>query len=246
VTRIALIGDYNSAAKAHQAIPRALALACEAGECQCEWEWVHTSRLLADPSEQLAGFHGLWCVPASPYANTRGALAAIRFARETGRPFLGTCGGFQHALLEYAEAVWGVAQPAHAELDPNAVDPVIAPLACSLVDESGAIRVETGSRLGATYGVTTAIEEYHCRYGLNAAYNDRLMSGPLRVSARDADGEVRAIELDGHPFFIATLFQPERSALADRRHPLVKAFVAAAQDRAAAEPALHQTAGGSI
>lgn len=232
-TRIALIGDYNSAAKAHQGIPRALALACEAGERQCEWEWVHTSTLLEDPSEQLASFHGVWCVPASPYANTRGALAAIRFARETGRAFLGTCGGFQHALLEYAEAVWGVAQPAHAELDPGAVDPVITPLICSLVEESGAIRFETGSRLAAIYGVTTAIEEYHCRYGLSSRYRDRFASGPLRVSGRDAEGDVRAIELDGHPFFVATLFQPERSALADHRHPLVKAFVAAAHERAA-------------
>jgi CTP synthase (UTP-ammonia lyase) len=230
-TRIALIGDYNPAVKAHQAIPRALALACGAGEGQCEWEWVHTSTLLEDPSAQLAGFHGVWCVPASPYAHTRGALAAIRFARQTGRAFLGTCGGFQHALLEYAEAVWGVA-PGHAELDPAAVDPVIAPLACSLVEASGEIHFETGSRVAAIYGVTTAIEEYHCRYGLNPKYGDRLVSGPLRAGGRDAEGEVRAIELDGHPFFVATLFQPERSALAARTHPLVKAFVAATSLRA--------------
>jgi CTP synthase (UTP-ammonia lyase) len=231
-TRFALIGDYNSAAKAHQGIPRALVLACEAGERQCEWEWVHTSTLRQDPSEQLASFQGVWCVPASPYANTRGALAAIRFARETGRPFLGTCGGFQHALLEYAEAVWGVAQPAHAELDPDAIDPVIAPLACSLVEASGEIRFEMGSRVAAIYGVPTAIEEYHCRYGLSSGYSDRMASGPLRAVGRDAEGEVRVIELDGHPFFVATLFQPERSALADRRHPLVKAFVTAGHQRA--------------
>jgi CTP synthase (UTP-ammonia lyase) len=230
--RIALIGDYNSAAKAHQGIPRALMLARE-GQRGCEWDWLHTSTLLDDLSEQLAGFHGVWCVPASPYANTRGVLAAIRFARQTGRAFLGTCGGFQHALLEYAEAVWGVAQPAHAELDPDAVDPVIAPLACSLVEQSGEIRFERGSRLAAIYGVDAATEEYHCRYGLSSGYSDRLASGPLRVSGRDAEGEVRAIELDGHPFFVATLFQPERSALADRRHPLVSAFVASVHERAA-------------
>ena len=229
--RIALIGDYNSAAKAHQGIPRALKLACEADQRGCEWEWLHTSMLLDDPSEQLAGFHGVWCVPASPYANTRGALAAIRFARQTGRAFLGTCGGFQHALLEYAQAVWGVEQPAHAELDPDAVDPVIAPLACSLVEQAGEVRFEPGSRLAAIYGVTATIEEYHCRYGLSSSYSDRLASGPLRVGGRDGAGEIRAVELHGHPFFLATLFQPERSALADRRHPLVSAFVAAVHDR---------------
>ncbi len=150
--RIALIGDYNSAAKAHQGIPRALVLARE-GERGCDWDWLHTSTLLDDPSQQLAGFQRVWCVPASPYANARGALAAIRFARQTGRAFLGTCGGFQHTLLEYAEAVWGVAQPAHAELDPDAIDPVIAPLACSLVEQSGEIRFERGSWLAAIHGV---------------------------------------------------------------------------------------------
>ena len=228
--RIALIGDYNAVAKAHQAIPRALRLAGE-GEGGCEWVWIHTSTLLADPSEQLADFQGVWSVPASPYANTRGALAAIRFARQTGRAFLGTCGGFQHALLEYAEAVWGVAQPAHAELDPAAIDPVITPLACALVEQSGEIYLEKGSRLAAIYGVDAATEDYHCRYGLSPAYSDRLTSGPLRISGRDAAGDVRAIELDGHPFFVATLFQPERSALAGRKHPLVSAFVAAASQR---------------
>jgi CTP synthase (UTP-ammonia lyase) len=183
-----------------------------------------------DPSEQLARFSGIWCVPASPYANTRGALAAIRFARETGRPFLGTCGGFQHALLEYAEAVWGVERPRHAELDPGAVDPVIAPLVCSLVEQSGEIRIEAGTRLAAIYGTRTVIEEYHCRYGLSAPYRARLTSGPLRLSARDAGDDVRAVELDGHPFFVATLFQPERSALAGRSHPLISAFVRASTE----------------
>ncbi|HKY20796.1 MAG TPA: hypothetical protein VJM31_06215 [Vicinamibacterales bacterium] len=226
--QIALIGDYNAGVKAHQAIPLALMLACD-GHTACDWDWIHTSMLLDDPSEQLAAYQGVWCVPGSPYVNTKGALAAIRFARTTGRPFLGTCGGFQHALLEYAEAIWGVAHPAHAELDPAAADPIITPLACGLVEQSGEITFEKGSRLAAIYGTDAETEEYHCRYGLSPAYSSRLASGPLRVGARDAAGDVRAIELDGHPFFIATLFQPERSALADRRHPLVSAFVASLQ-----------------
>ena len=224
--RIALIGDYDSTVTAHQAIPRALTLERNGGN-PCEWEWVHTSTLTDDPREQLAAFDGIWCVPASPYANTGGALAAIRYARQTRRPFLGTCGGFQHALLEYAEAVWHVARPAHAELDPGAADPVIAPLACSLVEQSGAIHLETGTRLAAIYGTDPVTEQYHCRYGLSSSYASRLGSGPLRASARDGAGDVRGVELDGHPFFIATLFQPERSALTGRRHPLVEAFVAA-------------------
>jgi CTP synthase (UTP-ammonia lyase) len=59
---------------------------------------------------------------------------------------------------------------------------------------------------------SAATEEYHCRYGLSSGYMDRFASGPLRVSGRDTEAEIRAIELDGHPFLFATLFQPERSA----------------------------------
>jgi CTP synthase (UTP-ammonia lyase) len=224
--RIALIGDHDPAVKAHQAIPRALALAGAGDEA---WEWIHTTTIGDDAAERLRRFDGLWCVPASPYASTRGAISAIRFARETRRAFLGTCGGFQHAMLEYAEAVWGDERAAHAELDPLAHDPVIAPLACGLVEVTGDVLVEPGSRLAAIYRGEAASEGYHCSYGLSARHAARLASGPLRVAARDRTGEVRAVELDGHPFFFATLYQPERSALAGRAHPLVQAFVSAAR-----------------
>jgi CTP synthase (UTP-ammonia lyase) len=95
------------------------------------------------------------------------------------------------------------------------------------VEEYGDVFFIAGSRLAGFYGVSSALEGYHCRYGLNANYARHLDSGPLRVSARDAAGDVRAAELDGHPFFVGTLYQPERSGLDGRRHPLIAAFVAA-------------------
>jgi CTP synthase (UTP-ammonia lyase) len=226
--RIALIGDYQSSAVAHQAIPLALAIEAEGQPDPLSWAWVPTPDLGLDPAPVLAGFDGVWCVPATPYANTAGVLAAIRYAREEGRPFLGTCGGFQHAMLEYAEAVWGIVAPAHAELDPSAPAPVIAPLACSLVEVTGSIRLVPGSRLATIFGASDATEGYHCRYGLAPEYAALLEDGPLRVGACDAHGDVRAVELDGHPFFFATLFQPERAALTSRAHPLIAAFVEAA------------------
>ena len=224
--RVALIGDYDPAVTAHRAIPRALALS---GLSDDAWEWVPTTAIGDDPAKRLGAFRGLWCVPASPYASTSGALAAIRFARETGRAFLGTCGGFQHAMLEYAEAVWGLGNAAHAELDPDAHDPVIAPLACGLVEVTGDVILEPGSHLAAIYGTEAASEGYHCNYGLSPRHAARLATGPLKVAARDRTGEVRAVELDGHPFFFATLYQPERGALSGRAHPLVNAFVSAAR-----------------
>jgi CTP synthase (UTP-ammonia lyase) len=234
--RIALVGDYDPAVVAHQGIPLALGLAGDVDSPPLEWTWVHTSTLAGDVPARLAAFDGVWVVPASPYANTADAIAAIRFARERGIPFLGTCGGFQHALLEYAEAVWGVVSPAHAELDPDAPEPVIAALTCKLIEQGGSILFAPGSRLHALHGAET-VEGYHCGYGLNPTYAALLDDGPLRATGRDADGDVRAVELDGHPFFVATLYQPERSGLAGRPHPLIRAFADAARAHAAGRPA---------
>src|SRR5437879_482900 len=130
--RIALIGDFDPTAKAHQAIPVALRLAAEALQRVVEGIWIVTDSIQTDPAEQLADFAAIWCVPKSPYRSMNGALTAIRFARETGRPFLGTCGGFQHAVLEYARNVLGLYSADHMESNPEAEIPLITPLACSL------------------------------------------------------------------------------------------------------------------
>ncbi|HYG66413.1 MAG TPA: hypothetical protein VD838_02090, partial [Anaeromyxobacteraceae bacterium] len=208
MVRIALVGDRDPGVVAHRAVPEALRLAADAAGLRAEWTWRHTTTLDGDPAAALADADGVWVVPASPYASTAGALGAIRVAREGGIPFLGTCGGFQHALLEYAAAAWGVERPAHAELEPEAADPIVAPLACSLVEQTGAVRFAPASRLAILYGADRAVEGYHCSYGLSPRWAGRLDAGPLRATAWDDAGDVRAVELDGHPFFVATLFQP--------------------------------------
>jgi CTP synthase (UTP-ammonia lyase) len=224
--RIALVGDYNESVVAHRAIPIALSMAAEALNANVSWEWVHTRMIAGNVEQMLDPYAAVWCVPGSPYENERGAIAAIRFARETRRPFLGTCGGFQHAMLEYAESVWGI-DALHAESNPDANNALIAPLMCALVEVKGALHFEPGSRLEKIYGGTTATEEYHCSYGLNPEYASRLKVGSMKVAARDDEGSVRAVELDGYPFYVGTLFQPERAALRNQMPPIVKAFVAA-------------------
>lgn len=224
--RIGLIGDYDDAVLAHQAIPRALALAADAATASVESEWIPTEEI--QDASRVSVFDGLWCVPASPYRSLEGALRAIRFAREQGRPFLGTCGGFQHAILEYARHVLGWADAEHAETNPEAARPVITPLTCALVEKTDTIRFRQGSILADAYGCLEATEGYHCSYGINPAFLSAIVSGPLRVSAEDRAGEVRAVELEGHPFFVATLFQPERAALIGKTPPVVAAFVRAA------------------
>lgn len=224
--RLALVGDHDPSVVAHQAIPRAIAGAAAALGIRVAHEWVPTEEI--GDASRVAAYDAIWCVPASPYRSMDGALRAIRFAREHGRPFLGTCGGFQHAIVEYARNALGWADAEHAETSPDATRAVIAPLACSLVGERGRVRFAPGSRLAEAYGCAEAVEGYHCSYGLAPAFRASLVAGPLRVAAEDDAGDVRAVELDGHPFFVATLFQPERAALEGRRAPVVEALVRAA------------------
>lgn len=229
--RIGLVGDFNPNVLAHRAIPEALALAAKALVISVEPVWLATDKIEIGNAAALAGFDGLWCVPASPYASMDGALWAIRFARENGIPFLGTCGGFQHALIEYARNVAGIGDAEHAETNPDASNLVISPLACSLVEQTGTVRLKENSLIRKACGKAEIIEDYHCRFGLNPVFRERLAAGELQITGWDKTGEARAFELSGHPFFVATLFQPERSALHDQSHPLVCAFVAAAMGR---------------
>jgi CTP synthase (UTP-ammonia lyase) len=221
-----LIGDYDPDVVAHRAIPRALELSAEAAGVPTAFEWVPTDEIASD--ERIAAFDALWCVPASPYRSMDGALRAIRYAREHALPFLGTCGGFQHAVIEYARDVLGWRDAEHAETAPNAERLVVTPLECALVEARGTVRFHDGSRLRLAYGAAESTEGYHCRYGLNPAIRAALTAGPLRVTAEDDAGDVRAVELDAHPFFVATLFQPERAAVTGVVPPIVAALVNAA------------------
>jgi CTP synthase (UTP-ammonia lyase) len=240
---IGLIGDYSASVPAHVAIPQALDLAAGAVGCTVRVEWLPTEQLTGDVSERLARFDGLWCVPASPYASMDGALRGIRFAREHGRPFLGTCGGFQHALIEYARNVLGLIDADHAESNPETSFPLMVALQCALVEATGTVALQPGSRVAALYGQGQVVEAYHCSFGLNPHYEALLSGTSLRISGRDSGGEVRIVELEEHPFYVATLFQPERSAFKGRPHPLITAYVSAALELRAGAPASVGAAG---
>jgi CTP synthase (UTP-ammonia lyase) len=225
MANLGLIGDFDESVPAHRAIPLALRIAAEQLGAPVSFEWVPTDRITG--SEAVSRFDGLWCVPASPYRSMEGALRAIRFAREANRPFLGTCGGFQHGVIEFARNVLGWANADHAETSPDAVRPVIALLECALVETSDTVRLLPGSRIHAAYGRDEAIEGYRCRYGLNPQFADALTSSGFEITARDKEGEIRGLELRTHPFFVLTLFQPERAALRGECPPLVTAYLRA-------------------
>lgn len=227
---VGIVGDYNPGKPSHIATDEALAHAAQVLGIILETEWLPTASLESN-TEVVRRFDAVLGAPGSPYESFEGALAAIRLARTLGVPFIGTCGGFQHAAIEYARNVLGLANAGHAEYDPEAPDPFVTPLACSLIGESGRVEFRPGSKIHDIYNKTEAEEEYRCSFGLDDRRRRLLESGGLRVSGVDENGEARVLELPDHPFYIATLFVPQHHSSPGSSHPLILAFLRAALAR---------------
>ncbi|SFN37545.1 Glutamine amidotransferase class-I [Candidatus Pantoea varia] len=221
---LSLVGDYRANAVAHQAIPLAIERAARRLNLIVEAEWIATDQL---DQTDLTRSDAVWVVPGSPYLNDEGVFETLRWARESGKPFLGSCGGFQYAVIEYARNVLGWHDASHAETDTGG-RMVIAPLSCSLVEQRGRVRFDAESRIAQAYGVLESDEGYHCNFGVNPDFSDALGDNTLRITAWDEAGDVRGVELRNHPFYVATLFQSERAALQDKESPLVIAWMQAA------------------
>src|SRR5215469_1511201 len=149
---VAIIGDHDPSSVTHQATDASLDHAAAALGVDLAHRWVPTPDLAANAGSALAGDSAVWIAPGSPYASMDGALAAIRLAREEGVPLIGTCGGFQHVVIEYARNVLGYRDAQHAEYDPNASTLFVTPLSCSLAGLTMRVRLEPGSRAAEAYG----------------------------------------------------------------------------------------------
>ena len=225
--RIALVGDYHSEAVAHQAIPPATELAAASLRVPVSAEWLPTESVTSPTI--FKNFDAIWVVPGSPYKNDSGAYKAITWARENNIPFLGSCGGFQYAVIEYARNVMGWQDAIHAETETEG-RVVIAPLSCSLVEKTGDIVIAPDSIIARAYGSLQTHEGYHCNFGVNPGFVTELKGFPLQITAWDSEGDVRGIELPGHKYFVATLFQSERAALRNALSPLVVELIRAASE----------------
>jgi CTP synthase (UTP-ammonia lyase) len=225
---VGIIGDYDPAFLPHRATEEALVHAAGRLGIEVAVNWIATTDLEQDAGERLADFDALWCAPGSPYRSMQGAVAGIQMAREGDLPFLGTCGGFQHVVIEYARHVLGFEDAQHAEYDPYASRLLVTALSCSLVGQRMQVAITPGSRAFAAYGCEKAEEQYYCNFGLNPAYQRQLHEGGLRIVGVDQDREARIVELSEHRFFIATLFVPQCSSSPARPHPLICAYLKAA------------------
>jgi CTP synthase (UTP-ammonia lyase) len=235
--RLALVGDRSESVRSHRRIPRLLDMLRERDGLLIDAYWIPTEeaeRAAVEGESAVDGFDAVWTVPGSPYRSETGALAAIRTARERGIPFLGTCAGFQHAVLEYARNVCGDTGARHAENEPGAGEgALIVPLACSLVGHEGALRLTPGSRAQRLLGAADTVERYHCAFGLDRDRLDGLAAHGLRFTGHDPDGEPRVAELPGHSFYLVTLFQPELAGDGSVPHPFVRGLAEAAVAHAA-------------
>lgn len=224
--RLALIGDYRSEAVAHQAIPIALQFTAAHLDVGIQSQWLPTETLT--DASVLQDYDAIWVVPGSPYRNDDGVFMTIRHAREKNVPFLGSCGGFQYAVVEYARNVMGWHDAGHAETDSGG-RLVIAQLSCSLVEKNGTILFQPDTLIANAYGKLETHEGYHCNFGVNPEFVADLEQHPLIISGHDNEGDVRSVELPGHRFYAATLFQSERAALRGELSPLIVALIQAAR-----------------
>jgi CTP synthase (UTP-ammonia lyase) len=101
-------------------------------------------------------------------------------------------------------------------------------LACSLVGKTQVIKITPGSCAYQAYGLREVTEQFHCNYGLNPQFREKVGRGELKITGVDVEGEARIVELSDHAFYVATLFLPQVSSRPDRPHPLIVAYLRAA------------------
>ena len=170
--RIGILGDFNPELRSHHATPESLQHAARKMDLKVESEWIPTPSLTAPGAEKiLETFDGLWASPGSPFKSFDGMLKGIEFARRRDWPFLGTCAGFQYALIEFARNVLGIADADSAENNSASKNIVIYPVACAVPDRKGnapklsgvvpEIRLRPGSYLQSFYGKDKEVVNEH-------------------------------------------------------------------------------------
>lgn len=239
--RIGILGDFNPKSPNLPAVAKSLEHAAGKVGVSVSAEWLPTPSMTeASAQKKLESFDGIWAAPGSPYLSMEGMLKGIEFARQRDWPFLGTCGGFQYAVIECARNVLGIKDADTAENNSGSKNVVIYPVACAVPGQAkGApklsglvpkIRLRPGSYLQSFYGKDTVEERFFCNYEMNPDFEWAAIEAGFPVAARGDRGEIRAIESPTHRFFIATLFQPQLTSTAEEPHPVVLAFLQASAD----------------
>ena len=237
--RIAIVGKYVQLQDAYLSVVEALKHSSIHHGSHLEIDWVDAETLDPDEAEaQLRGVDGILIPGGFGPRAIEGKVAAVRYARESGTPFLGICLGMQCAVVEFARNVCDMHGANSSEFDPDTLYPVVAllPEQQDIEDMGGTMRLgaepvelRSGTRAHDAYGETLVYERHRHRYEVNNHLRPRLEAAGLRVSGVFAAKDlVEVIELDDHPWFVASQFHPEFKSRPTRPHPLFREFVGAA------------------
>ena len=241
--RIAIVGKYVQLQDAYLSVVEALKHGAIHHGTHLEIDWVDAETLGPDEAAaQLRGVDGILIPGGFGPRAIEGKVAAVRYARESGTPFLGICLGMQCAVVEFARNVCDMHGANSTEFDPDTLYPVVAllPEQQDIEDMGGTMRLgaepvelRAGTHAHEAYGETLVYERHRHRYEVNNHLRPRLEAAGLRVSGVFAAKDlVEVIELADHPWFVASQFHPEFKSRPTRPHPLFRDFVGAAHRRA--------------
>ncbi|HEV7162115.1 MAG TPA: CTP synthase, partial [Solirubrobacteraceae bacterium] len=260
--RIALVGKYVQLADAYLSVCEALRHAASLQDGKVEIDWINSESLEGagtrpeeddtsdgdedaglSPMDRLARADGILIPGGFGGRGIEGKIAAARVAREQGIPYLGICLGMQIAVAEFARHVAGMEGANSTEFDPETPYPVIdllpeqkevANLGGTMRLGADPIKLHAGTRAREIYGEAVIYERHRHRYEVNNLLRKRLQSAGLCISGTSPDERlVEVVELEEHPFFVASQFHPEFKSRPERPAPLFRDFIAAALERAA-------------
>jgi len=220
--KLAIIGDYNPKSETHVATNKAILHSKDLLQCDLNFSWKDSQDITMNDISQFDGF---LIAPGGPFKNMENIIYSIQFARENSLPCLGTCGGFQHIMLEYARNILGLKSAQHEEYDPNSSELFITQLSCSLKGREMELELVPGSKVASIYGKNQVIEKYYCNFGVNPDYLHSIKKGPINIVGSDREGEIRIVEYPDHAFFIGTLFVPQVQSTISSPHPLITGFL---------------------
>ncbi len=251
---IAMVGKYVDLTESYKSLSEALIHAGIHTRSKVHIHYVDSEAVERDGAGCLAAMDAILVPGGFGKRGVEGKIAAIRYARENGIPYLGICLGMQLAVIEYARHMAGLEGANSTEFDPDTIHPVVALITewqnrdgsierrAANSDMGGTMRlggqpceVVPGSLAHRIYGSTTVAERHRHRYEVNNHYLPRLEAAGLVVGARarsESAGDLcEMIELPAHPWFFGCQFHPEFTSNPRRGHPLFIGFARAALDR---------------
>ena len=236
---VALVGKYVQLHDAYLSVVEALKHAAVANRSVVHIKWVDSELVSSyNVAEVLGDVDGILVPGGFGDRGIEGKITAIQYARENNVPFLGLCLGMQMAIVEFARHVLGYADAHSSELNPATTHPFIhiMPDQHGITDLGGTLRLgaykcilDPNSKAYQLYGTREIDERHRHRYEVNNDYRQELVENGMSLSGVSPDGRiVEMIELDSHPWFVATQAHPEFKSRPNKCHPLFRGFIEAA------------------